>query len=137
MKRTLALLLAAFATPCLAQELRPVEPSVMYYLSIPIGAESRRDADPVLGFSFQGKRAHQSFSFDTRMMNFLGTGVFEAKFLIIGAAAAGVAVAAGSKDKSVAVQQEQQAAAAATIAEVGPQCPVTPSPCFAARRYRY
>jgi hypothetical protein len=135
MKRTLPLLLAAFAAPCFAQDLRPVEPSIMYYFSVPFGGESRRDHEPVVGFAFQGKRVNQSFRMDTRLMNLIGTGVFEAKYLIIGAVAAGAAVAAGSKDKSVSTQQQQQAAAQEQIAAGGtvPECQV--KACFMLRPY--
>ncbi len=134
MKRFLAFLLAAFALPCLAQDLRPAEPSVLYYFSVPFGGESRRDHQPVVGFAFQGRRMQQPFAMDTRRLNLVGTGVLEVKWLIVGAVAAGAAVMAGGKDGSVATQQQQQQQAEAHIAANPPQpCQVQPA-CFALRR---
>jgi hypothetical protein len=90
-----------------AQELRPGVPSVLYYVSIPLDGVTRKDKDPVVGFALQGARAYQAVRFDSRMMNFLEAG-FEAKWLLVGAVAAGGAVAISSKDKSVSQQQQQQ-----------------------------
>jgi hypothetical protein len=110
MKRTLALLLMTGCTafPCFAQEFRPAEPSVLYYVSIPLDGVTRKQKEPVLGFSYQGRRDYQVVRFDTYMLNLVGTGVFEAKWLIVGAVAAGAAVAVGGSDKSAAQQQQQQ-----------------------------
>lgn len=128
MKRTLLLLALFVAPPALAQDLRPVEPSVLYYISVPFGSESRRDREPVLGFAFQGRRAHQALRMDTRILNLVGTGAFEAKYLIIGAVAAGAAVAMGRKDKSVETQQAQQAQAIqAQAIQQSATCPPKPS----------
>ncbi len=131
MKRALLFLLALFAAPVLAQDLRPVEPSVLYFVSVPFGGESRRDREPALGFALQGRRGYQSLRMDTRMLNLVGSGVFEAKYLIVGAVAAGAAVAMGSKDKSVETQQAQAVQAAQEAATGG--CAAAPS-CFAFRR---
>ena len=134
MKRAFALLALALAAPlpCFAQDLRPAEPSVLYFISVPFGGESRRDREPLLGFALQGRRAYQSLRMDTRVLNLVGTGAFEAKYLIVGAVAAGAAVAMGGRDKSVETQQAQQAEAAQQAAAAG--CPATPT-CFAFRRY--
>ncbi len=130
MKFALAFLLSLAAAPCLAQDLRPAEPSVLYYLSLPLGAESRRDREPVVGFAFQGRRYAQAFRLDTRVLNLVESGAFEVKYLIIGAVAAGAAVAMGGKDKSVETQQAQQAEAEQQAA--AQPCPAT---CLAFRRF--
>jgi hypothetical protein len=127
----LALPLAVLSLPCWAQDLRPAEPSVFYFISVPFGGESRRDREPLVGFALQGRRAYQSLRMDTRIFNLVGGGVFEAKFLIVGAVAAGAAVAMASKDKSVETQQAQQAQAVEQAATG--VCPATPG-CFAFRR---
>jgi hypothetical protein len=135
MKRALALLLSLLAAPCFAQELRPAEPSVLYYVSVPFGGESRRDREPVLGFALQGRRHHQSLRMDTRVLNLVGSGVIEAKVLIVGAVAAGAAIAMGSKDKSVETQQAQRAEAEQYVAANPPAPPPCPQSCFMLRRY--
>jgi hypothetical protein len=132
MKRALILSLpfAALSLPCFAQDLRPAEPSVLYFVSVPFGGESRRDREPRVGFALQGRRAYQSLRMDTRIFDFVGSGVVEAKFLIVGAVAAGAAIAMTGKDKSVETQQAQQAQAVQQAASGG--CPATPG-CFAFR----
>lgn len=140
MKRALALILAAVAAPCFAQELRPADNAVLYYVSVPLGAQSRAEREPSLGFAFHSKRAEQAFRMQLPVMKFIGGGVLEAKYLILGAAAAGVAAVAGGKDKSAETQQTQQAAAAAEIAANGPACPEQQTQsCFAfsAKRYHF
>jgi hypothetical protein len=135
MKPALALLLALAATPCLGQELGPTEPSVLYFVSLPFGGESRRDREPLVGFAFQGKRHYQSFRMDTRVLNLVGTGAFEVKYLIIGAVAAGAAVAMGSKDSSVETQRAQQAEAQQFVAANPPATQPCPATCFGYRRF--
>jgi hypothetical protein len=130
MRYLLALFLAALAAPSLADDLRPAEPSVLYYVSVPIGGASRLDREPVVGFAFQGRRIQHSFRMDTRVLNLVGSGAFEVKYLIVGAVAAGAAVAIGGRDKSVEAQQAQQAAAVQHVA--AQPCPAT---CFALRRF--
>jgi hypothetical protein len=103
-----ALLSLAFAAPIAsAQEMRPGVPSVLYYMSIPLDGVTRKDNEPIVGFALQGNRPYQAVRFDTRMMNFFGTGL-EAKWILAGALAAGGAVAVTRKDKSVTQQQQQQ-----------------------------
>ena len=134
MKFAVALLLALAATPCLGQELRPAEPSVLYFVSLPFDGESRRDREPLLGFAFQGKRHHESFRMDTRVLNLAGSGL-EVKYLIIGAVAAGAAVAMGSKDSSTEAQRAQQAEAQQYVAANPPAPQPCPATCFGLRRF--
>jgi hypothetical protein len=120
---TLALLFLACTTSMAsAQEMRPGVPSVLYFVSIPIDGITRKDNEPVMGFALQGSRPFQAVRFDSRMMNFLGTGL-EAKWLLAGAVAAGGAVAVSRKDKSVTQQQRQQAQQQAQQ----PPCPKVPA----------
>jgi hypothetical protein len=135
MKFALAVLLLALATPCLGQELRPAEPSVLYFVSLPFDGESRRDREPLLGFAFQGKRHYESFRMDTRVLNLAGSGGFEVKYLVIGAVAAGAAVAMGSKDSSAEAQRAQQAEAQQYVAANPPAPQPCPAICFGARRF--
>lgn len=107
-----------------AQELRPGVPAVLYYVSVPLDGVTRTEKEPVLGFALQGNRSYQAVRFDSRVMNFL-EGAFEAKWLIVGAVAAGAAVAVGSKDKSVAQQQQQQQQARQQ--QQAQPCPVKPT----------
>jgi hypothetical protein len=99
--------LLAISPSTFAQELRPGVPAVLYYVSVPLDGVTRPEREPVVGFALQGNRSYQSVRFDSRVMNFLD-GAFEAKWLLVGAVAAGAAVAIGSKDKSVVQQQQQQ-----------------------------
>jgi hypothetical protein len=123
---TLALLfLACTASMASAQEMRPGVPSVLYFVSIPIDGITRKDNEPVMGFALQGSRPFQAVRFDSRMMNFLGTGL-EAKWLLAGAVAAGGAVAVSRKDKSVTQQQRQQAQQQAQQPPA-PPCPKVPA----------
>jgi hypothetical protein len=108
MRVAVALLLAALPAPGVAQDLRPAEPAVLYYVSVPVGGESRRDREPRIGFAFQGRHAHQTFRMDSRILNFAGGGV-EVKYLIVGAVAVGAAALAGGKDRSVEAQRAQAA----------------------------
>jgi hypothetical protein len=120
----LAAALLSISPSAFAQELRPGVPTVLYYVSIPIDGVTRADKEPVVGFAFQGSRAYQAVRFDSRVMNFLGSG-FEAKWLIVGAVAAGAAVAVGSKNSAVTQQQQQQAQAQAQ--QQTQSCPKTPA----------
>jgi hypothetical protein len=104
----LAAALLILSPSCFAQELRPGVPSVLYYISVPLDGVTRKDREPMVGFAFQGVRSYQVVRFDSRVMNLFGAGGFEAKWLIVGAVAAGAAVAVGSKDKAVTQQQQQQ-----------------------------
>lgn len=135
MKPTLALLLALLPAQALAQDFRAVEPSVLYFVSIPLGAHSRAERDPVVGFALQGTRPYQAVRMDTRVMSLLEAGAIDAKWLIVGAVAAGAAVAAGGNDGSVERQQAQQAQAQAHVAANPPPSPCPSKPnCFALRR---
>jgi hypothetical protein len=119
------LFLACTASIASAQEMRPGVPSVLYFVSIPLDGITRKDNEPVMGFALQGSRPFQAVRFDSRMMNFLGTGL-EAKWLLAGAVAAGGAVAVSRKDKSVTQQQRQQAQQQAQQPPA-PPCPKVPA----------
>ena len=134
MKHALLALLAFLPLCAQAQDLRPIHPSVVYYLSIPLGAESRAEREPVVGFALQGSRPYQFVRMDTRLMNLAGAGAIEAKWLIVGAVAAGAAALAGGQDSSVEAQRAQQEQALAQAANGSPPpCQLQPS-CFALRR---
>ena len=140
MKYAFALILAALAAPCFAQDFRSADTSVLYFVNVPLGAQSRVERDPSLGFALQGRRSEQVFRMQLPLMKLAGGGVIEAKYLILGAAAAGVAAVAGGSDKSADTQRQQQAEAAAEIAANGPApCPEEPGQCFAfgSRRYHF
>jgi hypothetical protein len=109
MERVLALLLlAGTAAPCLAQDFRPSDPSVLYFVSLPLDGASRREREPVVGFAFQGRRHYQVLRFDSRILNLIGSGAIEGKYLLVGAVAAGAAIAVGSKSRSETSQEQQQ-----------------------------
>lgn len=135
MRFVLALLLALAATPCLGQALHPAEPSVLYFVSLPLDGASRRDREPLLGFALQGKRHYESFRIDTRVLNLVGSGGFEVKYLLVGAVAAGAAVAMGSKDSSTQAQRAQQAEAQQYVAANPPAPQPCPATCFGPRRF--
>ncbi|HYD58208.1 MAG TPA: hypothetical protein VEB41_15000 [Burkholderiales bacterium] len=135
MKRVLLVLFAFLPFHAQAQDLRPTDPSVLYFVSIPLGAQSRAEREPVVGFALQGSRPYQAVRMDTRLMNLIGSGAIEAKWLIVGAVAAGTAVLAGSKDSSVETQRAQQEAAVAQAAANGGPTPCqVQASCFALRR---
>ena len=110
LSRLLLALLAMLPCAGLSQELRPAEPSVLYFVSVPFGGESRRDREPVIGFSFQGRQARPSLRVDSRIMNFLEGGM-EMKYLLVGAVVVGAAALASAKDRSVEAQRAQAAQA--------------------------
>jgi hypothetical protein len=125
----LAAALLSISPTTFAQELRPGVPAVLYYISVPLDGVTRTEKDPVVGFALQGNRSYQAVRFDSRVMNLLEAGAFEAKWLIVGAVAAGAAVAVGSKDKSVSQQQQQQAQAQQQAQQKAQQ-PADPCVCF-------
>ena len=114
--------LLAISPSVVAQDLRPGVPSVLYFVSFPLDGTTRKDKEPLVGFAYQGSRAYQVVRFDTRVMNFLEAGGFEAKWLIAGALAAGAVVAVAGKDKSI-TQQEQQQQQAQQQAQPCPKVP--------------
>jgi hypothetical protein len=122
----LAAALLSISPSSFAQELRPGVPAVLYYVSVPLDAVTRTEREPLVGFALQGNRSYQAVRFDSRVMNFL-EGAFEAKWLIVGAVAAGAAVAVGSKDKSVTQQQQTQAQ---QLAQQKAQPPADPCVCW-------
>jgi hypothetical protein len=97
------------STPGVAFELKDPSPGVMFYFSMPLDARNAKEQAPALGLSIQGKRQHEVVNLDTRMFNFLGTGI-EAKWIIGGVVAAAALLAVASKDKSTSSTYQQQQA---------------------------
>ena len=105
-KRLAALVaLALTATQSVAFEnpAQPIErtPGIMFYFSVPLDARNFREQKQQLaaGLALQGKRQYETVNVDSRMLNFIGSGI-EAKWVIAGVVAAGAVVAVASKDKS-------------------------------------
>jgi hypothetical protein len=123
----LAAALLAFTPSSFAQELRPGVPSVLYFISFPLDGTNRKDKEPMVGFAFQGSHAYQVVRFDNRVMNLLEAGGFEAKWLLVGAVAAGAVVAVAGKDKSVTQQEQQQQQAQQQQQQQAQPCPKVPA----------
>jgi len=126
--------LLGVTAPAFAEDNGPTTASttVLYFLRVPIDAGSSREREPSVGFFFKGKRDYQTFSMDTKVFNLVDGGIFEAKFLIAGAVAAGAAVVASNKTKSESNQQQQQQQAQQAHQEQQQQeqpCPQTPPTC--------
>jgi hypothetical protein len=109
------------ATPVVAADpFADQAPGVMFFFSIPLDAKTPKQQTPALGLSFQGERAYQRVTVDTRMfaayerMGFTGLEAVSAKWIVAGvvAAGAGVAVASKSKKTNQDYQQQQQEQAA-------------------------
>jgi len=122
-KQQLAAAAAAIlvATPAVAGDtFSDQAPGVMFFFSIPLDAKSPKQQTPAFGLSFQGERAYQRVTVDTRMfaayerMGFTGLEAVSAKWIVAGvvAAGAGVAVASKSKKTNQDYQQQQQEQAA-------------------------
>ena len=119
LRKALSLLLvAAPAGACFGQDFRATEPSVLYYVSVPLGGGSRAEREPVVGFALQGRPAAASIRLDTRFMRLIGSGV-EIKWLIVGGVAAGAVALAASRDATVEAQRAAQASQ--------PTCPARPA----------
>jgi len=123
------------ATPSAAfDNLSQPSPGVTFYFSVPLDARNAKEQSLAAGFAIQGKRPYETVRIDSRMFNFLGTGI-EAKWLIAGVVAAGAAVAVAGKDKSTSTsyqqQQQQQIQAQQQTGGSGggttEPCPVTPN----------
>lgn len=111
--RQVAALAAALAmcTPALASDLGDIgpSPSTMFYVSIPLDAQSPKEQMPVFGLALQGRRQYETLRLDTRMLGVMPLGGIEAKWLIVGGVAVAAAVAVGKKDKDrEQYYQEQQ-----------------------------
>ena len=103
------------ATPAIANDIfRDQAPGVMFFFSLPLDAKTPKQQVPSAGLSFQGERAYQRVTIDTRMFEAadrMGFGPFEAisaKWIVGGVVAAGAVAAVATKDKSTSNSQQQQ-----------------------------
>ena len=78
----------------------------MFFFSIPLDAKTPKQQTPAFGLSFQGERAYQRVTVDTRMFERLrahglrpGSKPSRPKWIIAGVVAAGAGVAVASKSK--------------------------------------
>lgn len=117
--------LVLVSTPCVAFELKEPSPGVMFYFSLPLDARNTKEQAPAFGLSFQGKRQYETVHLDSRMFNFMGTGI-EAKWIVAGVVAAAALVAVGSKDKSTSASYQQQQAQQQQNREPCPAKPAEP-----------
>jgi hypothetical protein len=101
--------LVLVSTPGVAFEINNPSPGMMFYVSLPLDARNAKEQAPAFGLSFQGKRQYETVNLDSRMFNFMGTGV-EAKWIVGGVVAVVAALAVGSKDKSTSASYQQQQA---------------------------
>jgi hypothetical protein len=143
-KKQLAATAAAIlvAVPAAASDLNQSAPGMMFFFSVPLDAKTPKQQTPAFGLSFQGERAFQRVTVDTRMfeaadrMGFGPLAGISAKWIVAGVVAGGAVVAVASKDKSTtqSYQQQQQQHAAQQQQQqhngggggTAP-CPVTPS----------
>ena len=116
-KQQLAAAAAAIlvASPALAGEtFADQAPGVMFFFSIPLDAKTPKQQAPALGLSFQGERAYQRVTIDTRMfeqadrLGFAPLAGVSAKWIVVGVVAAGATVAVASKDKSTSQSRQEQ-----------------------------
>jgi len=103
------------AMPVVAQDaFRDQPPGVMFFFSVPLDAKTPKQQTPALGLSFQGERAYQRVTIDTRMfaaydrMGFTGLEAVSAKWIVAGVVAAGAGVAVASKDKKTSESRQEQ-----------------------------
>jgi len=103
------------ATPAVAGDtFADQAPGVMFFFSIPLDAKTPKQQTPALGLSFQGERAYQRVTIDTRMfaayerMGFTGLEAVSAKWIVAGVVAAGAGVAVASKDKKTSQNYQEQ-----------------------------
>jgi hypothetical protein len=101
--------LALVSTPGVAFEINNPSPGMMFYVSLPLDARNAKEQAPAFGLSFQGKRQYETVNLDSRMFNFMGTGV-ETKWIVGGVVAVLAALAVASKDKSTSASYQQQQA---------------------------
>ena len=134
-----------FATPAVAQDaFKDQAPGMMVFFSVPLDAKTPKQQMPAFGLSFQGERAYQRVSIDTRMfenaerMGFGPLAGISAKWIVAGVVAGGAVVAVASKDKgtseSRAQQQQQQQQQFEQNGGGGGGVPC-PTACFASRWY--
>ena len=108
-----AAVLLTVATPSTAFDTRNEVASTMFYISIPLGADSRAHRDWSAGLLLQGKRDYPAMNLDSRMLSFLPTGDVDPKWIVAGLVAVGAAAAiggGGSGTKSELQQQQTQQA---------------------------
>ena len=140
LKRQLAATAAAvlIAAPAAASDLYQSAPGMMFFFSVPLDANTPKQQTPALGLSFQGPRAYQRVTIDSRMfeaadrMGFGPLAGISGKWILAGVVAGGALVAVASRDKSttqsyqqqqqqqVAQQQQQQNGGAGSV-----PCPAT------------
>jgi hypothetical protein len=101
--------LVLVSTPGVAFEINNPSPGMMFYVSLPLDARNAKEQAPAFGLSFQGKRQYETVNLDSRMFNFMGTGL-EAKWIVGGVVAVVAALAVASKDKSTSASYQQQQA---------------------------
>jgi hypothetical protein len=114
--------------PCYAGELDSIEPSTQFYVRIPLGAAAPKERVPSYGLAIRGRQDHQVLTLDSRMLNAFSfdggliAGVIEAKWLLVGGAAAvgAIAVARAGGGGSSAGPTKQ-----GTPPPVAPDCPTT------------
>lgn len=134
-----------FATPAVAQDaFKDQAPGMMVFFSVPLDAKTPKQQMPAFGLSFQGERAYQRVSIDTRMfenaerMGFGPLAGISAKWIVAGVVAGGAVAAVASKDKgtseSRAQQQQQQQQQFEQNGGGGGGVPC-PTACFAGRWY--
>lgn len=103
--------LAAFPAPAA----EPWDPrtaqaaGVMYFVRIPLGAESRKEREMVYGLMMRGVKEREFIYLDSKMLHFIDGGI-SAKFVIAGAVAIGAAVAVGGGGGSNSSQPAAQPA---------------------------
>jgi hypothetical protein len=115
------------STPCVAFDLKQPSPGVMFYFSLPLDARNTKEQAVAFGLSFQGKRQYETVNLDSRMFNFMESGI-EAKWIVAGVVAAGALVAVGSRDKSRSSSYQQQQQQQAQQQQNQEQCPAPPEP---------
>jgi hypothetical protein len=121
--------LICITTPCAASDLDQPSPGMTFYFSLPLDADKRKEQAPAFGLSFQGHHQYQSVNLDSRMFNFVGTGI-EPKLIIAGVVAAGATVAVVSEDKKTKRRYEEQRQQEMSSAD----CPPPSSLSTASRR---
>ena len=139
-KKQLAATAAAIlvAVPAAASDVNQSAPGMMFFFSVPLDAKTPRQQMPALGVSFQGERAFQRVTVDTRMfeatdrMGFGPLAGISAKWIVAGVVAGGAVLAVASKDKSTTQsyqqqqqQQQQQQAAQREREQQNLPCPAT------------
>lgn len=120
MLREAAIAALLVATPCFGQDLRPAEPAVLYYVSVPLGGP-KSERGPVVGIAFQS-RQQRVYRVDSRILSLVGAGGLEVKWLIVGGVAAGAAVLAAARDSTVEAQRAQQEQARQSACPARPAC---------------